>query len=166
LFVDDFKNNLLHKLNKHLIMKNYLLFISALFFYELIYCQNVGIKTTSPQSALDINGDLTLRKATLTLPAGGSNNVDISTNKYSVYDFAGGALTGGAQIYGFTSGTDGRMITIFNNSTTAVIQIMDESHPGSASSLATNRIVTGSGNPAVIYQNGSATLRYDGQKQR
>jgi trimeric autotransporter adhesin len=132
----------------------------------ILHAQNVGIKTTTPQSALDINGDISLRKATLTLPAGGSNNVDISTNKYSVYDFAGGALTGGAQIFGFTGGTDGRMITIFNNSTTAAMQIMDETHPGSASSLAANRIVTGSGNGAVIYQNGSVTLRYDAQKQR
>jgi hypothetical protein len=133
---------------------------------SLLYAQNVGIKTTTPQSALDINGDLTLRKATLSLPAGGSNNVDISTNKYSVYDFAGGALTGGAQIFGFTGGTDGRMITIFNNSTTAAMQIMDETHPGSLSSFAANRIVTGSGNGAVIYQNGAVSLRYDGQKQR
>jgi hypothetical protein len=132
----------------------------------LLHAQNVGIKTTAPQSALDINGDITLRKGTLTLPAGGSNNVDISTSKYSVYDFAGGALTGGAQLYGFTGGTDGRIVTIFNNSTTAAIQIMNESHPGSASSLAANRIVTGSGNTAVIYQNGSATLRYDALKQR
>jgi hypothetical protein len=131
-----------------------------------IQAQNVGIKTTTPQSALDINGDFTLRKATLTLPAGASNNVDISTNKYSVYDFAGGALAGGAQIYGFAGGTDGRMVTVFNNSTTSAMQIMDESHPGSASSLAANRIVTGSGNGAVIYQNGSVTLRYDAQKQR
>jgi hypothetical protein len=128
--------------------------------------QNVGIKTTSPLTALDVNGDFSLRKATLTLPAGGSNNVDLSTNKYSVYDFAGGALTGGAQLYGFTGGTDGRIVTFYNNSTTGAIQIMDESHPGSASSAAANRIVTGSGNAAVIYQNGSVTLRYDGQKQR
>jgi hypothetical protein len=148
-------------------MKKIILFYCLNIFCSLIlHAQNIGIKTTTPQSALDINGDISLRKATLTLPAGGSNNVDISTNKYSVYDFAGGALTGGAQIFGFTGGTDGRMITIFNNSTTAAMQIMDETHPGSLSSLAANRIVTGSGNAAVIYQNGSATLRYDGQKQR
>jgi trimeric autotransporter adhesin len=139
---------------------------NILFCYQIIYCQNVGIKTSSPQSALDINGDLSLRKGTLTLSAGPNNSVDISTNKFSVYDFAGGALTGGVQIYGLTGGTDGRIITIFNNSTTAAMQIMDESHPGSANSTAANRIVTGSGNAAVIYQNGSAILRYDGQKQR
>jgi trimeric autotransporter adhesin len=148
-------------------MKKIILFYCVNIFCSLIlHAQNIGIKTTTPQSALDINGDLSLRKATLTLPAGGSNNVDISTNKYSVYDFAGGSLTGGAQIFGFTGGTDGRMITIFNNSTTAAMQIMDETHPGSLSSLAVNRIVTGSGNGAVIYQNGSVSLRYDGQKQR
>jgi hypothetical protein len=148
-------------------MKKIILLYSVNIFCSLIlHAQNVGIKTTTPLSALDINGDFSLRKATLTLPAGGSNNVDVSTNKYSVYDFAGGSLTDGAQIFGFTGGTDGRMITIFNNSTTAAMQIMDETHPGSLSSLAANRVVTGSGNAAVIYQNGSVSLRYDGQKQR
>jgi trimeric autotransporter adhesin len=166
LFVNGFKNNLQYKLNRLFIMKKYLLLTSTLFFYELIHAQNIGIKTTTPQSTLDINGDLSLRKATLTLAAGGNNNVDISTSKYSVYDFAGGSLTGGAQIFGFSGGTDGRIVTIFNNSTTAAMQIMDESHPGSASSTAANRIITGSSNAAVIYQNGSTTLRYDGQKQR
>jgi hypothetical protein len=143
-----------------------LILLICLCFHLQMQAQNVGIKTTNPLTALDVNGDFSLRKATLTLPAGGSNNVDLSTNKYSVYDFAGGSLTGGAQLYGFTGGTDGRIVTFYNNSTTGAIQIMDESHPGSASSVAANRIVTGSGNAAVIYQNGSVTLRYDGQKQR
>ncbi len=146
-------------------MKKIIIFICICSHVQL-HAQNVGIKTTTPQSALDINGDITLRKGTLTLAAGGNNNVDISTSKYSVYDFAGGALTGGVQIYGFAGGTDGRIITIFNNSTISAMQLMDESHPGSVSSLAVNRIVTGSGNVAVIYQNGSVTLRYDGLKQR
>lgn len=145
--------------------KNFTLSIVAVLIINFLIAQNVGIKTTTPQSALDINGDLALRKGTLNLPAGGNNNVDISTSKYSVYDFAGGALAG-AQIYGFTGGTDGRIVTIFNNSTTGVIQLMDESNPGSGSSLPANRIVTGSGSNAIIYQSGSATLRYDGQKQR
>jgi hypothetical protein len=146
--------------------KTLFIFCTCMLCSLFLLAQNVGIKTTNPLSALDINGDLSLRKGTLTLPTGGNNNVDINTNKYSVYDFAGGALTGGAQIYGFTGGTDGRIVTIFNNSTASAIQIMDESHPGSPSSAAANRIVTGSGNAAVIYQNGSATMRYDGQKQR
>ncbi len=146
--------------------KLFVLIVCLLKFAIISLAQNVGIKTTSPQAALDVNGDIALRKATLTLPAGANNNVDISTNKFSVYDFAGSALTGGAQIYGFTGGTDGRIITVFNNSSTSAIQLVDETNPGSASSTAANRIVTGSGNSAIIYQNGSATLRYDGQKQR
>lgn len=146
--------------------KNITLSVFASLTIGMLHAQNVGIKTTTPQSTLDINGDLTLRKGTLNLSAGGHNNIDISTSKYSVYDFAGGALTGGAQLYGFAGGTDGRIITLFNNSTIGSIQLMDESHPGSASSAAANRILTGSGNSAIIYQNGSATLRYDGQKQR
>jgi hypothetical protein len=126
--------------------------------------QNVGINNTNPQAALDLQGDLRLRSATLTLPANLNNDVDLTTVKSSVYMFAGGALTG-CQITGFTGGVDGRVITIFNNSTTNAIQLYDESNATNLST-ATNKILTGTANSAVIYGNGSVTLRYDGIKQR
>ena len=145
-------------------MKKYLLFVSFVISITAA-AQNVGIGNTNPQAALDLQGDLRLRSTLLTLPAGLSNNVNLATVKSSVYSFAGEAL-GGCQIGGFTGGVDGRLITIFNNSATAAIQLYNENNPVAAASAAANRILTGSGNSAIIYQNGSATLRYDGTKQR
>ena len=140
----------------------FLLLVS--FFQQICNAQNVGIGNTNPQAKLDIAGDVRLRSTLLTLPAGLNNNVDINTVKSSVYMFAGGAL-GGCQITGFSAGVDGRFITIFNNSTTAAIQLYDESSATNTSTAA-NKILTGTGNSAVVYQNGSVTLRYDGAKQR
>jgi hypothetical protein len=128
--------------------------------------QNIGINNTNPQAALDLNGDLRLRSATLTLPTGLSNDVDLTTVKSSVYMFAGGALAlGGCQITGFTGGVDGRVVTIFNNSTNGAIQLYDANFSISPS-LPANKIITGTGSSAVIYGNGSVTLRYDGAKQK
>ena len=126
--------------------------------------QNVGINNTNPQAALDLQGDLRLRSAVLNLPVGLNGDVDLVTTKSSVYMFGGGALSG-CQITGFTGGVDGRVITIFNNSTTNAVQLYDASNGISiANSAAANRILTGTGNSAVIYGNGSVTLRYDGAK--
>ena len=134
------------------------------FITQISYAQNVGIGNTNPQAKLDISGDLRLRSTVLTLPAGLNNNVDLSTVKSSVYIFAGGALSDGCIITGFTGGIDGRFVTIFNN-TIAAIQMHDQSNATNASAAA-NKILTGTDNTAVIHQNGSVTLRYDGAKQR
>jgi hypothetical protein len=126
--------------------------------------QNVGINNTNPQAALDLQGDLRLRSTVLTLPANINNDVDLTTVKSSVYMFAGGALTG-CQITGFTGGIDGRIVTIFNNSTTNAIQLYDANFSISPSAAA-NKILTGTGSNAIIYGNGSVTLRYDGAKAK
>lgn len=128
--------------------------------YFLGNAQNIGINNTDPQSSLDINGDLRLRTQTLTLPQGISHDVDLTTQKAAGYNFAGGALDG-AIISGFTGGVDGRIVTIFNNGNSAIQLYHDAS-----GSIDSTRILTGTGNAAVIYQNGSVTLRYDGQKTR
>ena len=135
-----------------------------LIFYVAGHAQNIGIGNTNPKAKLVISGEVRLRSTLLTLPAGLNNNVDINTVKSAVYMFAGAAL-GGCQITGFTAGVDGRFVTIFNNSTTAAIQLQDESSATNASAAA-NKILTGTGNSAIAYQNGSVTLRYDGTKQR
>jgi H-type lectin domain len=128
--------------------------------------QNIGINNTNPQAALDVQGDLRLRSAILTLPSGLNNDVDLTTIKSSVYMFGGGALTINAcQITGFTGGVDGRIVTIFNNSTLGAIQLYDANFSVSPSAAA-NKIITGTGNNVVIFGNGSATLRYDGAKQK
>ena len=141
-------------------MKTILLFLIGFLFSYNIIAQNLGINNLDPQAALDLKGDLRLRTTTLNLPQGISHNVDLTTNKAVNYNFEGGSLNG-AIISGFTGGVDGRLVTIFNNSTSA-IQLFNEA----AGSLAQNRLITGSGNAAIIYQNGSITMRYDGQKAR
>jgi hypothetical protein len=129
-----------------------------------VFAQNIGIGNTNPQAALDLQGDVRFRTETLTLPAGQSENVNLVTTKSSVYMFAGGAL-GGAQITGFTGGVDGRLVTIFNNSTTNMIELFDASNILGLSASA-NRILTGTGNSALIYPSGSVNMRYDIGRQR
>jgi FG-GAP repeat len=149
-------------------MKSIKLFLSICTMLLCIYAtaQNVGINNTNPQAALDLNGDLRLRSTILTLPVGVSHDVDLTTTKSSVYMFAGGALTlGGFQISGFTGGVDGRIVTILNNSTQGALQLYDANFSASLST-PTNKIVTGTGKNAVIYNNGSVTMRYDGAIQK
>jgi hypothetical protein len=149
-------------------MKSVKLFLSICTMLLCIHAtaQNIGINNTNPQAALDVQGDLRLRSAILTLPAGLNNDVDLTTTKSSVYMFAGGAIAlGGCQITGFTGGVDGRIVTIFNNSTVAAIQLYDANFSVSPSAAA-NKILTGTGSNAIIYGNGSVTLRYDGAKQK
>lgn len=128
--------------------------------------QNVGINNTNPQAALDVQGDLRLRSAILTLPAALNNDVDLTTIKSSVYMFGGGALgINGCQITGFTGGVDGRIVTIFNNSVLGAVQLYDANFSVSPSAEA-NKILTGTGNNVVIFGKGSVTLRYDGTLQK
>ena len=141
-------------------MKTIQLFLIGLLFSYNLIAQNLGINNLDPQAALDLKGDLRLRTATLNLPQGISHDVDLTTNKAVNYNFDGGSLNG-AIISGFTGGVDGRIITIFNNGTSA-IQLYNEA----AGSVEQNRILTGNGNPAVVFQNGSVSMRYDGQKMR
>jgi hypothetical protein len=147
-------------------MKNYLylLFICVA---VLANAQNVGINNTDPQAALDLSGDLRLRTANLKLQAAINHNVIL--DEYGngvVYHFIGDAVANGGAITGFQANKDGRIITIFNNCLTANIVLHDESNPISLGSDKKYRILTGSGDSAVIYRNGSVTLRYDGGKER
>jgi hypothetical protein len=135
-----------------------------LIFCGNIFAQNIGINNSNPQAALDLNGDLRLRSVALTLPVGLNNDVDLTTNKASIYTFSGTALNG-IQISGFTGGVGGRMVTIFNNSTTSVVQLYDAGFTTNPS-MPSNKILTGTGKNAIIYGNGSVTMRYDSALQK
>jgi hypothetical protein len=142
-------------------MKHYLYFFILILAISA-NAQKVGVNNTNPQAALDINGDLRLRSVTLSSVTAGLNlNVDINAPavKSSVYMLNPSLL--GTQIGGFNGGVDGRMMTIFNN-TAGAVQLYNEF----VSTVDVNRILTGTGNTAIIYGNGSATLRYDGAKMR
>ncbi|MBK8053559.1 MAG: tail fiber domain-containing protein [Saprospiraceae bacterium] len=138
----------------------FLFFISVSTF---VNAQNVGINNIDPQAALDLKGDLRLRSETLSgIINGINNNVNISTLKSSVYTF--NPSINGCTISGFNGGVDGRIITIFNN-TLDVVELIDESNAINGS-IADNKILTGTGNSAIIGGKGSVTLRYDESKMR
>ena len=69
-------------------MKKVILFFLL---YQLILqdagAQNIGIGTTSPQSKLDINGDIALRSADLTISTTYTYTLKLNTVKRSYYKF-------------------------------------------------------------------------------
>ena len=54
-----------------------LLNIALLIFSIGIQAQNVGINTTTPQAALDVQGDVILRNVNITLVNGANENVNV-----------------------------------------------------------------------------------------
>jgi hypothetical protein len=115
--------------------------------------QNVGINTTNPQAALDINGDLIIRNTALALVNGANEDINTTAAKFSHYTISG--PTSVFEIGGLTGGIDGRMITLYNSSPfLMVIKHL------SAGSLAANEIHTGSGVDFTLSSYSSVTFRY------
>lgn len=50
-----------------------------------LVAQNVGINNADPQATLDINGDVRYRSFQLNLSGSLHNDLDLTTNKFSVY---------------------------------------------------------------------------------
>ncbi|MDW8420227.1 MAG: hypothetical protein RML37_12530, partial [Chitinophagales bacterium] len=119
--------------------------------------------TTAANTYLDINGDIALRQATLTLSNGNNNNVAVSPfpSGHTYYRITG--PTAPFFISGFTASagsTDGRVL-ILHNSTTQPMTLLDQS----TLSAASNRIMTGSGN-LVLSDSGTVTLIYSAADNR
>lgn len=116
----------------------------------------VGINTTAPLTRLDINGDIALRQASLTLANGANHNVVINPHPsgYSYYRITG--PTTAYSITGFTAAgaTDGRVL-IIQNATTQILTLTDQS----TLSTTSNRIMTGGGT-LVVGDSGTVTLIY------
>ena len=96
-------------------MKNWYLSVLSglllLLFGEALVAQSVGVKTSSPQTTLDVNGSVAMREGTpLSIANGTNNNVVIDT--MSFYRIT--APTAVFTITGFTNGFDGRMLTLIN----------------------------------------------------
>ncbi len=127
-----------------------LFFIGSCFF---CYGQNVGIKTTDPTAALDINGDLILRSSDLVF-TNGNNLADVGTLPFSNYRVAG--PTADFNLTGISYSSDGKLVTLFNRSG-FTLTIVNES-PAEATS---ERIITGTGANVSIPNNASANLQYD-----
>src|ERR1043165_1204119 len=116
----------------------------------------VGINST-PNTYLDINGDLALRQGALTLSNGNNNNVVTANNPFpagkSFYRITGPSAD--FNITGVSGGQDGRIVILFNDASDSM-NIINQS----ASSNPTNRIATG-GSTLAIPPKGSVTLQYD-----
>ena len=119
------------------------------------YAQKVGINTTSPNAVLDVNGDLLLRGSSLILVNGDNNDVNTSTSKFSYYTVSGPVA--GFAVTGLNGGVDGRLVTLFNS--TAFLMTLKHL---AATSVAANRIHTGTGADLVLGSYSSVMLRYQG----
>ncbi len=118
---------------------------------ETIYGGNVGVKTQTPQTNLDIDGDISTRVNALTAATGTNNNVVIPAYTYLRVTGPGGAFA----ITGIAGGVNGKLI-VLHNSTGSVMTISNDN----GSSSAGNRIYTQSGN-IVTSGTGTVTMIYN-----
>jgi len=121
--------------------------------------QNIGIGHNVAEGLLDLNGDLVLRSADITLPNGNSIAVDVESNPFSNFRITG--PTASFSIGGISASPDGKLLSFFNNS----VQLMTILHEN-ATAQASNRIITGTGNNIIIPHNASISLSYNGNAQR
>ena len=119
-------------------MKKIIILLFVLFYIKDINAQNIGINTPTPNAALDINGDMALRIANISLNAGINNNVNTSTTKRSTYRLID--ATAAFTITGLDGGADGRVITLVNT-TNFVVTLIHES----ANSTGANRFTLSNG---------------------
>ena len=127
-----------------------------------VAAQNVGIGTTTPQTKLDINGDIALRSADLTISTTYTYALDVNSVKQSNYKLKQPILPiGNFVLAGIAAGVEGRLITLTNR-TSSSMEIYNED----VNATAANRIQTGTGNTVAIYPNGNVTLQYDATDQR
>ncbi len=114
-----------------------------------------GTGTVLLQGNTDIDGTVSLatkRGTTYTTP-GSANDVAISTASLYLLDTSGAAQT----ITGITAGRDGQYLTLVNADAALAVTLSNNS----GSSLAANRITTGTGADISIPVGGSISLIYD-----
>jgi hypothetical protein len=111
---------------------------------------NVGVGTNTPTAKLDIEGDIVIKKTTITTAGtqNALNRVGGSSIKFDV----GGTVT----LNGIAAGVDGMLLYIINGNGTTLI--INNENTGA---LAANRITTNTGSSLTITNRGGATLIYD-----
>ncbi len=111
--------------------------------------QNVGIKTSTPQTSLDVNGSFSLKESALGLVNGDNNEINISDFSFFRISGPGAAFA----ITGIANGKDGREITLYN-STAFALTIKNLN----AASGASRRIRTLTGSD-MIFNAGNASVK-------
>ena len=116
----------------------------------------VGIGNVAPSTGLDLSSDLATRELNYAaaIPASSNDmNFDAAGNLISLVRLASAAAP--FTITGFAGGQNGKLLTIYN----ATGQTLSVAHQ-SASSVAANRIITGTGATVLIPSGGSVDFKY------
>jgi hypothetical protein len=119
----------------------------------------VGINTLTPQTRLHIDGDIAYTEAEITFCSTVINNVLLTTNSFYRMKSCSPSL-GVVNITGISGGVNGKLITLFNQTTKDMILVAQ-----STSSLVQNRFLTSMGN-ITLSDSGSVTLQYSSNLQR
>lgn len=122
----------------------------------------VGINTSTPATALDINGDVAFREVNYTTTlATSANDVVFSTNNNYSYVRVAGAQTAAFTITGIAGGQSGKMIIIYN----ATSFNMTLAHESTSSSAA-NRVKSPGGSNILVTPGSAIQLLYSGNESR
>ena len=116
---------------------------------------NVGIGTTAPTAKLDIEGDIVVKKSTVTVA--GTYNALNRSSASSIYFNTSGTIN----LNGIDAGVDGLILYIFCGSSTTLV--IGNENVGAAIS---NRIATHTGANVTISGRGGATLIYESTSAR
>jgi trimeric autotransporter adhesin len=134
-------------------MKKIIIIILFLNIITQSQAQNVGINTTTPNATLDVNGDMAMRIASISLNAGINNNVNSTTTKRSAYRIID--PTADFTITGLDGGSDGRVVTLANTSN-FIMSLIHES----ANSTGANRFILANGVSYDVQPKATITLQY------
>jgi hypothetical protein len=110
----------------------------------------IGIGTPSPNTRVDIAGDIATKESTVTL-SGNSNNVAIGN--YTFIRITG--PTANYDITGFAGGVDGKMLIVVNNTAFAV-----SFKDANAGSLSSNQLLLNNNADVTLSKNGGAIFIY------
>ncbi len=141
-------------------MKN-IITLGFLFFVlqPIVFAQNVGIGTQTPQAVLDINGDIIFRPLDLMISDTSNYILDINTDKSAYYRLSGPAND--FHLAGISEGIDGRVITLINHSSF----VMEIRHQNAESAPET-QINTSTLESVFIEDRGLVNLYYDSGEQK
>lgn len=112
---------------------------------------NVGIGATTPTAKLDVDGDIVVRKTTISVA--GTQNALNRGGGSSIYFAVFGTVT----LNGIAGGQDGMILYLFTG-VSATLIINNEN----VGAIAANRIATNTNGTVTISGRGGATLIYDG----